>query len=244
MDKTTFNSMIRRVLNEELLTKRIPEQGDKEAEKKKNKVFPTDPNSRDTKTKFELFDEIEKAVKSMNDSYVVTWNDHDDIVVDGKDMVNVCITPNWEDNYRIIFMSRNETRVYFNNLTWELVMEFIKGNLDQKHHHTGVEKARDKSWRNADEDSDDKDLPQFKQDKKELPQKDKPKILPFTNEAPSEKKNKEKNYTEQAVKNEDDLPNKQMKPVEDFKKLSDYKSNKPQKPKKHRDNPALIKKQK
>ena len=59
---------------------------------------------------------------------------------------------------------------------------------------------------------------------KGMPQKDKPKHLPFTNEEPRTAKNKDKTYTEKQTKEDDDMPEKPMKEVKGFKKQDEHKS--------------------
>ena len=94
-------------------------------------------------------------------------------------------------------MIRNEDRIYVTNQTLDQVIEFLKINL--KNADTAVDKAMGKVVKNREDQSPPPD--------KGMPQKDKPKILPLTNEKPSETKNKEKNYTEKQVKTESDINN-------------------------------------
>jgi len=215
MNKSAFQAMVRRILTEEI-QKRVPEMNANGVDPaKKDKTFSSDSNSRDTKTKEKMCDEMSKIVSDINKEWTVVWDDHDDLNINGGDMLRVWITPLWEDNFKIVFMPRLEDRYFFTGLTWEQVKEFVKDNLDQKNHHTGVEKARDKAWRNKED--------QVKGPDKGLPQDDKPKTMstdkPFTKE-----KNKEKRYVEDQTKKEEDLPNQPMKEVgDDFKKLRDHK---------------------
>ena len=217
--KEKFQSLVRRILNEEI-QKRVPEMGDPKSSAKDAKTFPSDSNPRDVKTKEELYAEITKIVKGINPAYTVVWDDHDDLTINGRDMLSVTITPLWEDNYRINLIVRNEDRFYFNKLNWKQVLEFVKDNVDKKNHHTGVEKARDKSWR------DEKNV-QPQPSEKGLPQKDKMPHKPFTNEPPSKTSNKEKDFTEEQVKDEKDLPNQPMRDVKDGKLQRDHRPDNP-----------------
>ena len=234
MNKFKFQALVRRVLNEEI-AKRVPEMnGNGVDPTKKDKTFPSDPNSRDTKSKEEMCDEISKAVKSIDPTSTVYWDDHDDIMINGRDILYARITPLWEDNFKIEFYTRNEDRLFFTGLTWKQVIEFVKNNIHQK--PTSVEKARDKSWRN------NKD--QTKGPDKGLPQKDKPKTM-STDEPFTKEKNKDKRYVEDQVKNEEDLPDRPMKPVgDDFKRQSERKVQDPVKLRKRLPDKKLIIKQK
>ncbi len=159
----------------------------------------------------------------------------DDLTISGRDMVFLSINPQWEDNYRIIFFVRNEDRLVFHNLTWEQVLEFVKNNLNQPHIHTGVEKARDKSWRNA--------LDQTKAPDKGMPEKDKPTIKPLTNEPPSGTKNKEKDYTVNDVEDPTDVQDQPMKDAEEFKSQRDHKVQDPVKLRRRKPDTKLTIKQ-
>jgi len=235
MNKTIFQNMVRRILNEEI-SKRVPEMDNNGLNvdaKDKDKVFPSDPNSRDVDTKEEMQDQLAKAVKAVDKSFIVAWNDHDDLTINGGDMLYVWITPLWEDNYKIVYMPRNEDRYFFTGLNWKQVLDFVKNNLSQKT-HTGVEKARDKSWRNRED--------QIPATDKGLNQKDKPKTM-STDKPFSKEKNKDKRYVEDQVTNEDDLPDKPMKEVEKFKKQDQHKVTTPVKLRRHKPNTKLTVKQ-
>lgn len=200
MNKEKFQALVRRILTEEI-TKRVPEMNNNGVvpeTKDREKTFSSDPNSRDAESKDTMMDQMATAVKGVDPSYTVVWNDHDDIHISGRDMVDVMINPLWEDNYRIIFLNRNEDRFFFTGLSWKQVLDFVKNNLKAKHIPTGVEQARDKSWRNNEAKPQPSDSG--------IPQDDKPKIKPLTNEPPKKEKNKEKDYTIDDVKNKKDLP--------------------------------------
>jgi hypothetical protein len=202
MNKTVFQTMVRRILTEEI-QKRVPEMNGNGADPvKKNKTFSSDSNSRD-----------DQLVRAIDKTWKVIWDDHDDLTVHAGDKVKVTITQLWEDYFKIIYMPRNEDRFFFTGLTWEQVKEFIKDNVDGKE-HTNVEKARDKSWRNNEAQPQKVD--------KGLPQTDKPKVTstdnPFTKE-----KNKDRRYVEDSVKDEKDLPHQPMRDVSAPKKQSEHK---------------------
>jgi hypothetical protein len=209
MNKINFRNLIRELLLEEIDKRRFVETPIENSNNVNNKAgektFSSDPNTRDTMSKRELLANLKAVVKKINPKYKVVWNDHDDIVIDGKDIVYVRISPKWEDNYRIEFYVKSEDRFIFNGLTWEQVIEFVKENLEQPTVHTYVEKARDRSWRNSEDQSTS--------EKNGLPQKNKPVPKKVGTE-----KNKEKNYSVLAVENEDDLPDKPFKEVADIKR--------------------------
>lgn len=235
MNRTKFQSLVRRILTEEM-QKRVPEMnGNGVDPKKKNKTFPSDPNTRNTNPKDEAEAELRKAVTAIDKSYSVVWDDHDDLMINARDIGFMRITPLWEDTYKIVFMTRNEDRVFVTGLSWEQVMDFVKDNLDKPHLHTGIEKARDKAWRNT-KDQTDKSA-------KGLPQGDKPKTLSTDNPFPKEK-NRDKNYVEDQVKEEKDLPNQPMREPGDLKKQSGHKVIEPVKLRKRTPDKKIVIKQK
>ena len=237
MNKEIFQRLINRVLKEEVekvstnpgekIYQRLPEVVH---DKEYKKIIP---HPRDDRTKDELLDDMTKVVKAIDDSFTVVYDDHDDISISGRDLFRIRVIPRWENNYNIEAMVRNEDRIFVSGQNWEQVKQFVKENL--KSSKTAVDKAMGKVVKNREDQSPAPD--------KGLPQKDKPKILPLTDEPPKETKNKDKNYTEKQVKNEDDLPEKPMKNVGDFKKLSDYKVKDPVKLRKKLPNTKLVVKQ-
>ncbi len=235
MDRTKFQSLIRRILTEEvekrsmtdkLIYKRVPEVvHDKDYRKEK-----LSPQERDDKSKDELLDDIAKVVKAINSDFTVVWDDHDDISISARDLFRIRIIPKWEDNYSIEAFTRNEDRVFITGQHWDQVKEFVKDNL--KDAETCVDKAYGKVVKNQEDQVSAAD--------KSLSQKDKPKTLPLTNEPPKSTKNKDKNYSEEDVKNEDDLPEKPMKEVGEVKKQIDHKTKEPVKLRKKHDNDKHI----
>lgn len=200
--------------------------------KKKDKTFPTDENPRDIKTKTQLLSDLDKIVKKIDDTYVV-WDDHDDIKINAADLKTFRIVPEWENRYKIEMFIRNEDRVLVTGLDWNQVKDFVQNNLDNiTKSPTGIEKAYDKSYRNRKDQSDSPD--------KGIPQKDKFKTLPLTNEPPKTTKNKEKTYTEQEVKKKEDLPDQKMREIEKLKKLIDYKVKDPVKLRKRKPDTKLT----
>lgn len=235
INKAQFQSLVRRILFEEA-QKRLPEMnGNGVDPKKKNKTFPSDPNTRDTVTKEQMTDELKSIVNSIDKTWTVVWDDHDDIMVNGRDKQFLRITPLWEDNFKIVYYTRNEDRLFFTGLTWEQVKDFVRDNFEKKAKHTTVEKGRDRAWRNNED--------QVPKPVKELSQKDKPKVFSTDQTFPT-KVNKEKRYVEDQVKEEKDLPNQPMRSVEEFKKLSDHKVKPPVKLRRFPVNKKLIEKQK
>ena len=243
MRKEAFQSLIRRVLNEEVekrdaYKERVPEMtgnGIDQHGKDKQKTFMTnDANSRDRMSKEELLDDLSNVV---DEKVRVVWDDHDDLMVTARDLRYIRISPNWEDNYKIEMFTRNEDRIWIANMDWKQVKDFVKTNMAEANlskNPTAVEKAYDKSYRNREDQTPTND--------KGMPQKDKPKILPLTNEPVKTTSNKDKTFT-QKPKDDDDLPNKPMKTVEDFKKLGDYKVKDPVKLRKRKPDTKLVIKQ-
>lgn len=214
MKKNNLKKLINRILNEEL-EKRVPEQGDKKEDS--NKTFASDPNSRDVKTKDELWDELSEAVKKINSSYTVVWDDHDDLMINGRDLVFIRIVPKWENKFDVVIMIRNEDRIKYIGFTWEKVMKLVKDKLS-KIKHTGVEKARDKSWRNSQD--------QDKGPSTKNPEKNKVKI--------------KKPEDMETMNKEEDNPDQYLREVDDIKKQSDYKVSKPVRIRKKYDNSKHV----
>lgn len=244
MNKDAFQNLVRRVLKEEIekrdsIKLRVPEMDSKGIDPNKtHKTFKiSDANSKDNQSKESLLDDLIKVVKQIDDTVNVIWDDHDDLMVNGRDLKFIRISPRWEDYYVIEMMTRNEDRVWVTGLDWEQVKDFVKVNLKSLYNQpTSVDKAYDKSYRNRKDQTSTAD--------KELSQKDKPKILPLTDEPPNKTKNKEKDYTEDQVKNDEDLPEKPMKEVGDnFKKLIDYKVKDPVKVRRRKPDTKLTVKQ-
>jgi hypothetical protein len=245
MNKDHFQHLIRRILKEEIektsstggkYHARLPEMdgnGTDPDKKKTQKTFGSDQNTRDPFNKETLLADLIKAVTGIDDSISVVWDDHDDLMINARDLKYIRISPRWQDHYVIEMMTRNEDRVWVTGLTWEKVKEFVKTNLKSlKDQPTTTEKSYDKSYRNRED--------QIPSPDKGLPQKDKPKTKPLTNEPPKETKNKEKDYTVKEVKKEADLPNQPMKEVGDFKKTTDYKVQEPVKLRKRKPDTKLT----
>lgn len=229
---THFKTTVKRILNEELeksvtgqeVYQRLPEVSEGKDLKK------ITPHPRDTKSKQEILDSIKLVVDEIDKNFTVIWDDHDDITVDAKDLFKVRIIPKWENNYSIEAYTRNEDRVFIVGQTLDQVKDFLKKNLKQS--ETKTEKAYNKSIGNY-------NLKDTKPAEKGLSQKN-----TLTPKTVGDTKNKEKDYTEKAVKNESDLPNQPLKDVKDLKKQSEHKVNTPEKPKKFKEDNKLTIKQK
>ena len=236
MEPNQFQGLVRRILAEEMQKKsavgtkiyeRVPEVAHDKDYKK------ITPHQRDTMTKTELLDDMDKVVKAINKDYMVVWDDHDDISITAQDLFRIRVIPKWENNYCIEAFTRNEDRVYITGQSWDQVKEFVKTNLKE------VEPNTEKAWNKNAENRKDKT------DKAErgLSQDNKPKTLPLTNEPPTTSKNKDKNYTEDAVKNDDDLPDKPMREVGEIKSQASHKVQDPVKLRKRKPDTKLTVKQ-
>ena len=233
MKADQFQQMIRRILFEEVEKKqnsqdknslpRVPEMNANGIDAtKKPKTFGSDPNSRDVMGKEALVTDLKKLTMELDKEITVMWDDHDDLMVNARDIRYIRISPRWEDSFVIEMMNRNEDRVWVTGQSWEQVKEFVKINLkDSNKKPTAVEKAFDKSYRNREDQTPAAD--------KGLPQKDKPKTLAPTTEPPKTSKSKDKNYTEttkaEPTKEGTDWnPMKQMTEVGSFKRQEEHKS--------------------
>ncbi len=238
MNKENFQYLIRRILKEEVeksnagndeeVYQRVPEVVHDEDYKK------IIPHERDDKSKDELVDDLTKLVQGIDSTYVVNLDDHDDISINNAgDIFRIRVIPKWENNYCIEAFIHGNDRIYITGQSWKQVKEFVKVNL--KKSETAVDKAMDKVVKNREDQTPTND--------KGMPQKDKPKILPLTDKEPKTTSNKDKNYTEKP-KDNDDLPEKPMKEVNDYKKLSDYKVKDPVKLRKpHKSSTKIMIKQ-
>jgi len=196
-----FKQVVKRILKEEVeksvdgqtINKRLPEV--EHADEYKKEV----PHKAEKKCKQEILDDIKKIVSTINKDYTVKWDDNDDIRIEAEDLYKVRIIPRWEDCYNIEAYTRNEDRVYITNQNLAQVKTFIKDNL--KNTETNVERKYKKSL-------DNNRVKPIDAPDKGLPQQNKP-----TAKTVGDKSNKDKNFNEKAVKNDDDLPNKPMKEV-------------------------------
>jgi len=235
MKPETFHAIISRILKEEIEKKsdvgaktyqRVPEVVHGEDLKK------VMPHERDTKSKDDLLNDMDKVVKGLDASFTVVWDDHDDISIAARDLMRIRIIPRWENNYDIEAFTRNEDRIYVTGQKWEQVKEFVKSNL--KSCPTSTEKAYARAKDNLKDKTGSSD--------KGMPQKDKPKTV-STDKAPTETKSKDKNFTEKQVKKETDLPEKPMTEVKDIKKQVDHKVADPVKLRKRTPDTKLVVKQ-
>ena len=221
MNPTKFHNIIRRILKEETeksvtdktIYQRVPEVASGDDLKK------IIPHEKPTKTRNELINDITSVVKEIDSAFSVYWDDHNDISISARDLFRIRIIPKWENNFNIESFIRNETRIYVIGQTWDQVKQFVKVNL--KDATSTTEKAYGKSVKGREDNTPSSD--------KGMPQKDKPKTLPLTNEPPKETKNKDKNFTQKQVEKNDDLPNKPMKEVGNFKKQDSHKIQTPEK---------------
>lgn len=235
MKADQFQQMIRRILFEEVEKKqnsqdknslpRVPEMNANGIDAtKKPKTFGSDSNSRDVLSKEALVTDLKKLTMELDKEITVMWDDHDDLMVNARDIRYIRISPRWEDSFVIEMMNRNEDRVWVTGQSWEQVKEFVRINLkDSNKKPTAVEKAYDKSYRNREDQTPAAD--------KGLPQKDKPKTRPLTNEPPKTAKSKDKAYTEfakdgtETVQEKADWnPMRQMTEVGSFKRQEEHKS--------------------
>ena len=226
MQADQLQKMIRRILFEELLKKnaiggesvaRVPEMDANGIDpEKKPKTPGSDHNIRDVKSKDDMQADLSAVVSAIDKNISVDWNDHDDLMVNARDLRFIRISPRWEDYYVIEMMTRNEDRIWVAGQTWAQVKEFVKLNLRSLNTQpTAVETAYDKSRRNREDQTTSSD--------KGMPQKDKPSIRPLTNEQSKTSSKKDKNYTEKP-KDDGDLPTKPMKEVGSFKRQEEYVS--------------------
>lgn len=232
--KEKFQGMIRRILMEELETRdsvveRVPVMdGNGNDTGKKHKTFGANPNSRDRKSKDQLLADLGKIVNAIDSSYPVVWDDHDDLRIDAKDLIDIRITPDWEDHYDVEVMTRSEDRLWVTGLDWEQVKDFVKKNLSPANKNekpTGVEKAYDKSYRNMKDQTDAV---------KELPKSDKVKVKKV-----SDSSNKNKDFNEKQNK-EDDNPDKPMREVGKVKRQEEFKVKDPVKLRKRTPDKKLV----
>jgi len=226
--RKNFTNLVNRILNEELeranaigtkSVSRVPEMDANGIYVNKDIKRPDkDSIVKSLKSKELMISELSKEIEGIIEKAVsINWDDHDDLMVSAKDLKYIRISPRWTDYFVIEMFTRNEDRIWITGQTWDQVKEFVKTNLKNvSEESVATEKAFDKVTQNRKDQTPSPD--------KGMPQKDKPKIKPLTNEPQKNKsKNKEKDYVEDLVKQIKDLPNQPMSAVDDFKKLIDYK---------------------
>lgn len=150
-----FKSTVKRILKEEVeksdtgkeIYQRLP-QINKGADLK-----DITPHKVDTKSKEEILDTITKAAQGVEKSSTVVWDDHDDIVVNCRDLNSIKISPRWSNSYNIEAFTKLEDRVVVVGQSLDQVVSFIKVNL--KNQETNTEKAYKKSTDNEKEKSID-----------------------------------------------------------------------------------------
>lgn len=227
MKADKFQKMVRRILYEELIKKnaiggdmvtRVPEMNANGVDpEERPKTFGDHPNTRDVKSKEALVSDLKKLTMEIDRDITVIWDDHDDLMVNARDLKFIRISPRWEDSFVIEMMTRNEDRIWATGQSWEQVKEFVKLNLKELNKQpTNTEKSFDRSYRNREDQTPAPD--------KGLPQKDKPTLKPLTTEPPRTSSKKDKDYTEKQVKDEKDLPEKPLREVTSFKRQIEHKS--------------------
>jgi len=203
-----FKSVVRRILKEEIeksstdkkIFKRLPEVN------KGADLKDITPHKVDSKSKEEILDTITKAASEADKSSTVIWDDHDDIMINVRDLNSIRITPRWSNSYNIEAYTKNEDRIVVVGQTLEQVLSFIKENL--KNNETNTEKAYKKSVDNEKEKS-------IEAPDKGLPQKDKPE-----HKKVGDASNKNKDFNEDGEKSTPQ--NKPMEEVGKTKKQDEH----------------------
>ena len=221
-----FKSTIKRILKEEVeksstdkkIFKRLPEVN------RGADLKDITPHKVDSNSKEEILDVITKAAQGAEKSSTVVWDDHDDIMINVRDLNSIRITPRWSNSYNIEAFTKNEDRIVVVGQSLDQVVSFIKENL--KNQETNTEKAYKKSVDNEKEKSID--APD-----KGLNQKDKPspkKIGAASNKNKDfnedlEKKNPQNTPMEELKnqKKQDEHPIKGTKPDYKFPKQKNNK---------------------
>jgi hypothetical protein len=214
-----LQTLIRRVLKEEIekreAEERVPCPKDNEVT----------PHRQEKKTKIELVDEIRKMVEGIDKSYVVGWDDHDDISIKAGDLFKVRIIPRWEANYDIESYVRNEDRFYYVNRSWDQVKEFVKKNFS---------KLKD-SYLNqaAEKGKTPKDATPAAEKGMKGGEKVKEKKV-------GDSKNKDMDFNQKEVSKKDEQPDQPMKEVGEFRRQSEFKTKDPVKLRKKHDNDKHV----
>jgi hypothetical protein len=181
---------------------------DKSEEEAQLKQYRKDGHKPAEKVDDDMAAQLQKDVNKISKNIVVLWDDHKDLVVDAKDLFKVRIIRQWENNFNVEAFVKSQDRIKVIGLNWEQVRAFIKTNFITMT-KTYVVKAQDKVKTNT-------------EDQTKKPSKD----LPKSNAV--KEKEVEKKEKEDEVTDKDDLPNADMKQVNDKKieKQSDHEVDK------------------
>jgi hypothetical protein len=151
-------------------------------------------------------DKIDKLVKENNKDCGVEKDDKGNYNINGIPPHSFSIRPMSAGIYDVVYFKDTTDRTKKQNLKFEELKEFIKEKLTNKDLNY-VKSAYNKSAEN---------------NKDQIEKGELPRVDIVKRHEVKDTKTDDKNYTEQAVKKDEDLPTKPMREVEKTKKQSDH----------------------
>jgi uncharacterized protein YggL (DUF469 family) len=148
---------------------------------------------------------LDKVVKEYSKDYGVNPSKRGGYEICGCLPHHFHIRPNYMDSYDVIYMKDGADRTRHMNASLDELKKFVKEKLNEKGNY--VQKAYNKSAEQSKDQVKKEELPSTKQNPvKSL----------------DDKKNEQKDYKEDQVKKEEDLPDKPMKEVGKVNKQSEH----------------------
>ena len=157
-------------------------------------------------------EEMTKIVHEKFKEFQVYWDDHNDLVINGQNMIKIRIVPKFENNFDIDAMFKLVDRVRAIALTWDQVKDFVKVNLETlkgaEGNKTIADRERERALANRADQTKGKSAGPEWDVIKNRGEKDNGEDAKLKNT-----KKKDMDYKEDAVTKEEDLPDQPMKTV-------------------------------
>ena len=148
---------------------------------------------------------LDKAVKNHNKDYSVSHSKRGGYEICGCLPHHFHIRPNYMNSYDVIYMKDGSDRTRHMNSNLDELKKFVTEKLNEKGNY--VQKAYNKSAKQSEDQVKKEELPTTKQN---------------SIKTVEEKKNDQKDYKENQVKEESDLPDKPMKEIGKINKQVDH----------------------
>jgi len=153
----------------------------------------------------EAMNSLDKVVKEYSKDYCIQPSKRGGYEICGCLPHHFHIRPNYMDSYDVIYIKDGADRTRHMNSSLEELKKFVKQKLNDKGNY--VQKAYNKSAEQSKDQVKKEELPSTKQNPiKSL----------------DDKKNEQKDYKENQVKEEKDLPDKPMREMDKIKKQSEH----------------------
>lgn len=157
-------------------------------------------------------EEMRKIVEDKFKEFDVYWDDHNDLVVNGQNLIKIRIVPKFENNFDIDAYFKLVDRVRAIGLTWDQVKAFVKVNLETlkgaEGNKTIADRRREHALANRVDQTKGKDAGPRWDVIKNRGEKDNGQDAKLKTT-----KKKDMDYKENAVTKEEDFPDQPMKDV-------------------------------